>query len=188
MKRYELLKVLKALEFAAEKHKDQRRKGKESTPYINHPIQVAAMLVEYGHEDDAELIQAAILHDTIEDTETTPEELEKHFGHEVKCLVLEVTDDKNLPKNVRKQLQIDTAPKKSDKAKRLKLVDKICNIKDIVNFPPSDWPLERRIEYLDWAEKVVKGLKGVHPVLEEMFFKELKEGRKKMKKDFKDKG
>ena len=181
MKRYELLKVLKALEFAAEKHKDQRRKGKESTPYINHPIQVAAMLVEYSHEDDAELIQAAILHDTIEDTVTTPEELEKHFGHEVKCLVLEVTDDKNLPKNVRKQLQIDNAPKKSDKAKRLKLVDKICNIKDIVNFPPSDWPIERRIEYLDWAEKVVKGLKGVHPVLEEMFFKELKEGREKLR-------
>ncbi|RPI18846.1 MAG: bifunctional (p)ppGpp synthetase/guanosine-3',5'-bis(diphosphate) 3'-pyrophosphohydrolase [Ignavibacteriae bacterium] len=182
MKRNGILKILKALEFAAEKHKDQRRKGKDATPYINHPIQVASLLVEYGKEEDVDLIRAALLHDTIEDTETTPDELEQHFGLEVKRLVLEVTDDKNLPKKIRKQLQVEDAPKKSDKAKMLKLSDKICNIKDVVHSPPSHWSVERRKEYLDWAEKVVKGLKGVHPVLEEMFYKYLIEGKEILSK------
>ena len=172
--------LLRAIEFAAEKHKKQKRKGKGQTPYINHPIQVAHLLAEYGEESNTDLLMAAILHDTIEDTTTTEEELIQCFGTHVAKIVLEVTDDKTLPLKERKRLQVVHTPDKSKAAKLLKIADKTCNVKDITADPPSNWTIQRKLEYLDWAEAVVKGAKGVNPGLEKNFFQVLAEGRKKL--------
>jgi guanosine-3',5'-bis(diphosphate) 3'-pyrophosphohydrolase len=169
--------ILKALRFSASKHNDQRRKDSKSSPYVNHPIQVAETLWRVGEVRDVTLLLAAILHDTIEDTATTPEEIQAEFGGYVLALVLEVTDDKSLPKQARKQLQIETAPHKSHDAKLLKLADKICNVDDIVHSPPSDWTLERKKEYLLWTEKVVAGLRGASPRLENLYDALLAEGK-----------
>lgn len=158
--------VLRALHFSAEKHRDQRRKDSQGSPYINHPIAVAETLWRAGGVRDPVLIVGALLHDTIEDTETSREEIDGLFGEAVGALVLEVTDDKSLPKQVRKRLQVERAPHKSDRAKQLKLADKICNVADVANAAPTGWSLERRREYLDWSRRVVEGLRGVNSRLE----------------------
>src|ERR1017187_2539883 len=159
-------RLLMALEFAAEKHRRQQRKDAAASPYINHPIAVAtALAVEGGVTDDVILL-AACLHDTVEDTETTFEELEETFGTEVSNLARNVTDDKSLDKAIRKQLQIEHAAKSSDKVKQIKIADKICNIRDITNCPPQDWSIKRRTEYLDWSQEVVSGCRGVNLGLE----------------------
>ena len=173
----ETLRLMKALSFAADKHRFQRRKDTEETPYINHPINVALTLLEKGGEHNNDLLVAAVLHDTIEDTQTTPEEIEHQFGKVVLDLVLEVTDDKNLPKEERKRLQVLHAPHKSILARKLKLADKICNVYDIVNHPPSNWPIERKLNYLTWAEDILVGLKGTNPPLEEHLSQLIKQGR-----------
>ena len=157
--------VLQAALFAAERHSRQRRKDSDASPYINHPLSVAEVLARHGIEDVVAL-QAALLHDTIEDTDTSPAELEARFGPEVVSVVLEVSDDKSLDKAERKRLQVEHAKRLSDRAKLIKLGDKICNVLDVAGNPPADWPLERRIEYLDWTEAVVEGCRGVHPRLE----------------------
>lgn len=169
--------IFKALRFSAEKHNDQRRRDAKGSPYINHPIQVAETLWSVGGVRDDALLTAAILHDTIEDTDATPEEIRREFGEEVLELVLEVTDDKSLPKQVRKQLQIENAPHKSLRAKMLKLADKLCNVRDIVSLPPADWSLKRKQEYLLWTEKVVKGLRGASKDLEARYDEELRRGK-----------
>ncbi len=161
--------LLKALEFAAEKHRDQRRKGVEASPYINHPIQVAEVLTSHADEDDLTTLMAAVLHDTIEDTDTTRADLEKLFGPEVADVVCEVTDDKALPKQERKRLQIEHSPHLSDRAKRIKIADKICNVRDIGARPPADWDNSRRKEYFQWATEVVAGCRGAHEALEAYF-------------------
>jgi GTP diphosphokinase / guanosine-3',5'-bis(diphosphate) 3'-diphosphatase len=170
--------ILKAMRFAAEKHIDQRRKDSKSSPYINHPIQVAETLWTVGEVRDMTLLVASILHDTVEDTGTKPEEIRAEFGEDVLALVLEVTDDKSLPKQVRKQLQVETAPHKTHNAKLMKLADKICNVHDILATPPKDWSLERRQEYLLWTEKVVAGLRGVSPRLERHYDELLASGKR----------
>jgi len=161
--------VIRAAAFAAHKHRDQRRKDAGATPYINHPLGLARILTAEGGVTDVATICAALLHDTIEDTETTPAELEAQFGAEVRAIVEEVTDDKRLPKSERKRLQIEHAPHISDKAKLVKLADKISNLRDVAHAPPRGWPLERRQEYFDWARRVIDGLRGVHPGLERAF-------------------
>lgn len=158
--------LLKALRFSSEKHSDQRRKDARSSPYINHPIQVVEILWMIGDVRDVTLLVASILHDTIEDTDTQPEEIKAEFGEDVLALVLEVTDDKSLPKLKRKQLQVEHAPHKTRNAKLLKLADKISNVQDIITSPPKDWSLERKQEYLLWTEQVVAGLRGVNEKLE----------------------
>ena len=161
--------LLSAIAFAADKHRDQRRKDASASPYINHPIALANVLAnEAGIEDERVLI-AAILHDTIEDTETTEQELARLFGQEITAIVLEVTDDKALPKAERKRLQIEHAPDISRRAKLVKLADKICNLRDIATTQPVDWSVERKREYFDWAKSVVDGLRGVNPGLEHIF-------------------
>lgn len=162
-------KLMFALQFAAEKHRHQRRKDSEATPYINHPIAVAQVLVRDGKVDDPVLIQAAILHDTLEDTDTTAMELDDQFGNEVRRLVEEVTDDKSLPKAERKRLQIEHAPHLSTAAKKIKLADKICNIGDLSTTQPKGWSKQRKLEYLDWACQVIAGCRGVNGDLEERF-------------------
>jgi guanosine-3',5'-bis(diphosphate) 3'-pyrophosphohydrolase len=161
--------LLRALSFASVKHRNQRRKDAESSPYINHPIAVASVLsAECGVEDD-QLLVAAILHDTVEDTETTLDELTAHFGPAVTELVRELTDDKSLPKAERKRLQIEHAQSASSGAKQLKIADKICNIRDISAHPPAGWSIQRRQEYLEWAARVVDACRGVNHCLERVF-------------------
>jgi guanosine-3',5'-bis(diphosphate) 3'-pyrophosphohydrolase len=169
--------LLKALRFSADRHSNQRRKDSDKSPYINHPIEVVQLLWEVGNVRDAKVLLAAILHDTVEDTDTRPEEISDRFGQEVRSLVLEVTDDKSLPKEERKRLQIETAPHKSHGAKLIKLADKACNVRNLVSKPPKDWSLERRREYLLWGEKVVAGLRGANPALEEYYDHELASGK-----------
>ena len=172
-----LTPLLTALHFAADKHRDQRRKNAEASPYINHPIEVAELLARVGGVTDIVTLQGAILHDTIEDTQTTPEELERIFGAAVRAVVEEVTDDKTLHKDDRKRLQIEHARHISDRAKQIKLADKISNVRGVTHTPPAKWPLQRRKEYLDWTEQVVAGLRGCNPRLERLYYELLAEGR-----------
>ena len=172
--------LLKAIEFASRKHSSQRRKDAEASPYINHPIAVAHLLADTGAVTDPVTLMAAVLHDTIEDTETTPEELDQVFGPTVRKVVEEVTDDKSLDKAVRKQLQVDHAPLLSPRAKAVKLGDKIANVQDVTNAPPADWDLIRRIQYLDWTEKVVDGCRGTNAPLERLYDEVLAKGRERL--------
>jgi len=161
--------VLKALAFAAHKHRDQRRKDNNASPYINHPIALATVLCNEGGITDVNVLCAALLHDTIEDTETTPTELTELFGKTISDLVMEVTDDKSLPKAERKRLQIEHAANASYEAKLVKLADKISNLRDIANCPPADWDSNRKQEYFDWAKKVIDQIRGASAVLERIF-------------------
>jgi guanosine-3',5'-bis(diphosphate) 3'-pyrophosphohydrolase len=161
--------LIAAIAFAADKHRNQRRKDAEASPYINHPIALANLLVNEAGVEDQRVLVAAILHDTIEDTMTTEQELVRYFGKEVADIVIEVTDDKALPKAERKRLQVAHAPHISRRARLVKLADKICNLRDIATSPPADWSVERKREYFDWAKAVVDGLRGVHPGLEHLF-------------------
>jgi guanosine-3',5'-bis(diphosphate) 3'-pyrophosphohydrolase len=165
----ELALLLKALAFAAYKHRDQRRKDAEASPYINHPIALADVLVNEGGVTDVEVLCAALLHDTVEDTATTHEELVNAFGSRVARIVAEVTDDQALPKAERKRLQVEHAPHLSQEAKLVKLADKICNLRDVASHPPAHWDLARRREYFDWARLVVDGMRGAHARLEAAF-------------------
>lgn len=173
------LKTLaQAISFAAKKHKAQKRKGADNEPYINHPLEVLNLLTNVGNVEDYDVLIAAVLHDTIEDTETTKEEITERFGEDVGEMVLELTDDKSLPKATRKQLQIEHAPHISNGAKQIKLCDKISNIRDVTENPPHDWTSERRREYVEWGEKVVAGLRGANADLEN-YFDELVEKAKR---------
>jgi GTP diphosphokinase / guanosine-3',5'-bis(diphosphate) 3'-diphosphatase len=161
--------ILKAAQFAARKHRDQRRKDAAASPYINHPLTLANILREEGKVEDAIVIAAALLHDTIEDTETTYEELRGQFGDEIAEIVAEVTDTKWMKKASRKRLQISKAARASTGAKLVKLADKISNLRDIVASPPSDWSLERKREYFDWAKQVVDQTRDTNSRLERRF-------------------
>ena len=161
--------LIKAIAFAAEKHKNQRRKDLEASPYINHPIALASILANEGGVTDINVLCAAILHDTIEDTKTTAEELREQFGEKITSIILEVTDDKNLDKAVRKLKQIEHAPHASPEAKLVKLADKIANLRDMKAAPPHNWDEQRKQEYFDWAKKVIDGVRGTNKQLENLF-------------------
>ena len=161
--------IFKALEFAARQHRDQRRKDREASPYINHPINLVNLLWNTAGVTDPVVVMAALLHDTVEDTATTFAELRQEFGEEVEQLVREVTDDKSLPKQQRKQLQVEHAAHLSQKAKLVKLADKISNLRDIIGSPPADWSSDRKREYFAWAKQVVDQLRGANPKLEAVF-------------------
>jgi len=154
------------MHFAATKHANQRRKNSRASPYINHPIEVAEHLNRVGKLDDMDILIAAVLHDTIEDTATTENEICEQFGQSVVELVLECTDDKSLEKAERKRLQIVNAPKKSAGAKQIKIADKTCNLKSILIDPPKGWAVSRQLEYFQWAQQVYSGLKGVNEFLD----------------------
>ncbi|WP_220635641.1 HD domain-containing protein [Georgfuchsia toluolica] len=168
-------RLIKSLAFASNKHRNQRRKDVAASPYINHPIALADVLANEGDVEDERVLMAAVLHDTIEDTETTEQELVEEFGPEVVAIVLDVTDDKSLPKAERKRLQVEHSSAISSGAKLVKLADMICNLRDILTGPPADWSVERQQEYFDWAKAVVEGLRGVHPELERVFDKVYRE-------------
>lgn len=165
----DLPEFLQAITFAAKKHKRQKRKGADEEPYINHVLEVANLLANVGKVEDYDVLIAAVLHDTVEDTATTAEEIAGKFGANVSSMVLEVTDDQDLPKARRKQLQIEHAPHLSTGAKLIKLGDKISNIRDVSENPPDGWSKERRLEYINWGESVINGLRGANADLENHF-------------------
>jgi (p)ppGpp synthase/HD superfamily hydrolase len=164
-----LLLIARAADFAARAHVTQRRKGDAQEPYVNHLIEVALLLTEATGGADPMLIAAGWLHDTLEDTATEREELEARFGPEVAAIVAEVTDDKSLKKAERKRLQIATTPKKSRQARLLKIADKTSNLRSMALSPPTGWNLDRRTEYVRWAEAVIAGCRGLSPMLEAAF-------------------
>jgi guanosine-3',5'-bis(diphosphate) 3'-pyrophosphohydrolase len=165
----EWLQVLKAADAAARWHVHQRRKGPAQEPYINHLVEVAMLVANATDGTDTNLVTAALLHDAVEDCKVPRELIVETFGEDVASLVEEVTDDKSLPKEVRKQEQVKTAPTKSSRAKVLKLADKISNLRAIAASAPSDWSVKRRLEYVRWAIEVAEGLRGVNQKLEEQF-------------------
>lgn len=167
-------RVLAAARFAAEKHAQQKRKGAMGEPYFNHLVEVAELIAASSDELDVELVMAALLHDTVEDTGVTLQELEERFGRDVASLVAEVTDDKSLPKETRKDLQVRNAHKKSERAQKLKLADKISNLRSILASPPVGWSLERKQQYFEWARQVVSGLTAPDRVLKAEFDKTYK--------------
>jgi guanosine-3',5'-bis(diphosphate) 3'-pyrophosphohydrolase len=161
--------VLDAALFAARKHANQKRKGAAAEPYINHLIEVAQLVSMAVRDPDTNLVIAALLHDTIEDVGVTKEELIQRFGPDVAELVAEVTDDKSLPKEERKRLQIEHAPKKSIRAQTIKLADKISNLRSILSSPPVQWDYERKRQYFEWGKQVVDALSAPNPVLKPEF-------------------
>jgi (p)ppGpp synthase/HD superfamily hydrolase len=167
MTKPDIILVTTAADFAARRHIDQRRKGAAREPYINHLIEVAALLSE--GTNDAVLVAAGLLHDTLEDTATEYEELVTHFGAQIAGIVAEVTDDKSLPKAERKQRQVSGVAQKSVQARLLKIADKTSNLRAIANSPPAHWDVARQIEYIDWSEQVVAGCRGLNPSLEREF-------------------
>lgn len=167
----DLAALLKAVAFSAEKHRLGKRKDADGTPYINHPIRVAMLLAEVGDVDDVSVLQAGILHDTIEDTATTPEELEAGFGPRVRSLVEQVTDDKSLAKQTRKDLQIAGIRDISPQARSIRIADKFANLEDIESRPPTNWTVDRKLGYLNWTLDVVRECRGANEELEAHYFR-----------------
>jgi len=165
----QLVSVMKAANAAARWHVHQRRKGAAQEPYINHLLEVAGLVTEATGGSDPNIVNAALLHDAIEDQGITAERIASEFGQQVADIVMEVTDDKSLPKAERKRRQVENAPKKSREAKLIKLADKISNVRAVANSPAPDWSVERRFEYVEWAKQVVAGLRGTSPWLEKQF-------------------
>ena len=165
----EWVTVLRAADAAARWHVHQRRKGSAQEPYINHLLEVASLVAEATHGKDPDLVIAALLHDAIEDQEVPCELIEREFGKRVAEVVSQITDDKTLPKENRKEIQVKTAGKKTDDAKIIKLADKTSNLRAITFSPAPNWSVKRRLEYIGWARDVVKGLRGVSPWLEQQF-------------------
>jgi GTP diphosphokinase / guanosine-3',5'-bis(diphosphate) 3'-diphosphatase len=164
-----LVLVQKAMEYATQQHHGQSRKDEANTPYINHPIALADLLMNFAGITDTNVIVAALLHDTVEDTDSTVEDIEELFGTAIRNIVIEVTDDKSLPSPERKRLQIEHAANISYEAKLVKLADKICNLRDIITRPPVKWSLQRKQEYFEWAKAVIDQLRGTNEKLETLF-------------------
>jgi (p)ppGpp synthase/HD superfamily hydrolase len=158
--------LLKALAFAAARHRDQRRKGAGAPPFINHSIEVAEIIARVAGVTDPITLQAAVLHDTLEDTETRADEIEAEFGPEVAAVVLEVTDDRRLSREERRRRQEADAAGLSTAAKLIRVADKVANVRAIAHAPPVDWSTERRLDYVRWSQRVVTGCRGCSPDLE----------------------
>jgi (p)ppGpp synthase/HD superfamily hydrolase len=165
----ELVNVLRASDLAAQWHVHQRRKGAAGEPYINHLLEVANLVTQATNGLETNVTIAALLHDAIEDQKVKAKTIAKEFGQYVANIVLEVTDDKSLPKEERKRSQVEHAPHKSREAKLVKLADKISNIRAIADGPAPDWTAQRKLEYVQWARDVVAGLRGTSPSLESQF-------------------
>jgi (p)ppGpp synthase/HD superfamily hydrolase len=164
-----LVRLTQAVDYAARQHIAQRRKGERAEPYINHLTEVAALLAEATDGEDVVLLMGGLLHDTLEDTDATYEDLVDRFGPEVAALVAEVTDDKSLPKEERKRLQIEKTAAKSRRARLLKLADKTSNLRSLVASPPAGWSQARLGDYVVWAYDVVRSCRGLNPRLETAF-------------------
>jgi GTP diphosphokinase / guanosine-3',5'-bis(diphosphate) 3'-diphosphatase len=168
--------LLDALDFAADRHRDQRRKDVRGSPYVNHLITVARILADTGGITDPVVLAVAVLHDTVEDVGVSFAEIEERFGEPVRSIVAEVTDDKSLEKDERKRLQVEHAPFMSTGAKLVKLADKIANLRDVMDRPPVGWSRHRRAQYMRWSAAVVNGCRGTNPALEKLFDSLLAQG------------
>ena len=168
--------ITRAMEFAAHKHTDQKRKGARAEPYVNHVVEVAWLLADATTGQDPALVAAGLLHDTIEDQGVTFEELKQEFGTDVAGLVAEVTDNKSLEKTERKRRQVETAASKSPRARLIEIADKTSNLRSILASPPMDWSTQRKREYFEWAAQVIAGCRGVNAQLEELFDRAYAEG------------
>jgi guanosine-3',5'-bis(diphosphate) 3'-pyrophosphohydrolase len=167
----EWITVLKAADAAARWHVHQRRKGAAKEPYINHLLEVSSLVTEATGGKDPQLVIAALLHDAIEDQEVPRSLIQATWGEDVVRLIEEVTDDKTLPKDERKRRQVESASKKSERAKLIKLADKTSNLRAITASPAPEWSVKRRLDYVAWAREVVSGLRGTNPWLEGEFDK-----------------
>ncbi len=161
--------VLRAAERAAHWHTEQRRKGAAQEPYINHLLEVARLVAEATGGADTNLVIAALLHDAVEDQPVSRAAIAQEFGEDVAALVMEVTDDKTLPKVQRKRLQVEHAAEKSPRAAILKLADKTSNLTALALSPPASWSAARRLDYVQWARDVAAGLKVENPWLQSRF-------------------
>lgn len=170
-------RLLRAIRYAAEQHRSDRRKGPNGAPYINHPITVAEQLAAAGLGEDTELLMAAVLHDVVEDTGATAEDLQAAFGQRVTSIVLEVSDNKALEKGERKRVAVETIGGKSLAARLIKLSDLISNVYDVIHHPPP-WSQERKLGYLDWAEQVTQAMSGTHADLEARLLSQIAMGRR----------
>jgi guanosine-3',5'-bis(diphosphate) 3'-pyrophosphohydrolase len=157
--------ILRGADFAARKHAMQRRKDPERTPYVNHVIGVATSLACAGVME-TDVLVAALLHDTVEDTECSVGEIAANFGDEIAGIVAEVTDDPDLPTAERKRMQVEHAPICTRKAKLVKLSDKLYNLRDLNRVAPAGWTQQRVAEYFLWSAAVIAGASGVNPELE----------------------
>jgi (p)ppGpp synthase/HD superfamily hydrolase len=163
-----IVELTRAYHFAARKHVDQRRKGTAAEPYMNHLTEVGE-LVAQATNGDLDVVIASILHDTVEDTDTSIAELCAAFGPRIADLTAEVTDDKSMPKQTRKDLQVEHAAHASWGAQIIKLADKTSNLRSLLASPPADWSRARRDEYVDWARMVVAGCRGANAWLAGQF-------------------
>jgi GTP diphosphokinase / guanosine-3',5'-bis(diphosphate) 3'-diphosphatase len=166
--------LIHAIDFAADKHKYQRRKGYLKIPYINHPVKVCKLIADCG-ETDIDLLIASILHDVVEDTDTSETEIAERFGTKVAQIVMEVTDNMKLPEKERKELQVIKAPGLSREAKLIKIADKACNMHDILNYPLS-WTRKRKLYYFNWSFRVFEGCRGLNNQLDNIFIEYYKKG------------
>lgn len=181
---YEMLRNLfEAVNFAAYKHRYQKRKGLRPVPYINHPIGVTKHILDFLPNPGLELLQSAVLHDTLEDTKTTYEEIQQKFGDKVASIVSELTDDMSLPSRTRKRLQVEHAVNLSFEAGCIKIADKHCNIYDVLN-TYLGWPRSRKIQYVEWSIEVVGQIPNKSPELEKSFYKMVDIAGETLKIDF----
>lgn len=164
----DLTDFILALTFSAQKHKDQRRKGSLNIPYVNHPIEVSNLLARTVGTDDLLLLTAAVLHDTLEDTKTNPEEIRSLFGEEVLSVVQEVTDNMSLSKEIRKAKQVEKAYMLSNRAKLIRVADKVCNVIDILK-TKYHWTNSQKRDYVRWCIQVVNQCKGINKDLDQVF-------------------
>ncbi|MCK1757834.1 HD domain-containing protein [Bradyrhizobium sp. 137] len=169
--------VSEAAEFAARRHNGMARKGRGNEPYINHLAEVANLLATATDGADAELVAAGWLHDSIEDTDTTREELAQRFSERVAALVAECTDDRSLPKAERRRRQVMDAPKKSVGAKLIKIADKISNTGARIQTDLSVEERDELVDYVEWATQVVAGCRGGNAWLDEKFDDAVKAAR-----------
>ncbi len=174
-----LAQLFETLTYAAVKHQYQRRGGYEQLPYINHLIKVTNLLIQVAKEQNEAILKAAILHDILEDKHVSVEELYIRFGREVSQIVEELTDDMSLPYAERRRLQISEAANLSLAAKKIKIADKSCNIRDIVDYPLS-WKPERKLAYIEWSQQVIGQLKGADAALEKYFDESVAYGKQKL--------
>ncbi|MFC0220732.1 HD domain-containing protein [Pseudochelatococcus lubricantis] len=164
-----VLGLTRALVYAAEAHANQRRKGAAQEPYINHLIEVLDLVARATGGEDGELLIAALLHDVVEDTPISAEELAAAFGARVARIVIENSDDMTLPKDERRRQRIAAMAHKSPEARIVKTADVISNLRAIAVSPPAGWAMDRRLGYLEGCRQLIDAGRGANAVIETLF-------------------
>lgn len=179
----DIRRVMAALAFAARAHANQRRKGAAQEPYVNHLIEVAELVAEATGGGDEDALIAALLHDVVEDTPITAEELAAQFGAEVARVVVENSDDMTLPKDARRRARIESAPRKSARARLVKSADLISNLRAMAASPPAGWPVDRKLGYLEGCRALMDAARGPNPWIEARFDETAAETERAIRED-----